>query len=164
MQDFRKLRVWQQAQDLAVRINAMPPRAGGESGGSWRGQLRRSSSSIAANIAEGAMRDTPRQFAHFLEIAIASASETENHLDFALRTRAISGVTATALLSELVIIRRMLVVLRRRVLESTGRDGSRPRLPPETRNPEPETRNPEPETPRTSPDLPAPIRSANRRQ
>lgn len=39
-------------------------------------QLRRSSASIPANIAEGCGRDTKREFVRFLHIAMGSASET----------------------------------------------------------------------------------------
>jgi four helix bundle protein len=67
------------------------------------------------------MRDTPKQFAHFLAIAIASASETESHLDLAFRTQALPDALATVLLSDIVVIRKMLIVLRQRVLSSPGR-------------------------------------------
>jgi four helix bundle protein len=42
--------------------------------------IRRSSRSAPANIAEGFGRETHREFAHYLSIARASLLETDNHL------------------------------------------------------------------------------------
>lgn len=119
MQNFRNLVVWQRAQGLAARVHLVTEQVQvGQA--SWRSQVRRSSQSIAANIAEGAVRDTARQFAHFLSIAIASASETENHLDFAWRIGALSFDQVGPLLDEVVQVRRMLISLRKRVLYDQG--------------------------------------------
>jgi len=119
MQNFRKLVVWQRAQALAARVHAVTESVpAGQA--SWRNQVRRSSQSIAANVAEGAVRDTARQFAHFLSIAIASASEAENHLDFAWRIGALSSEQTGPLLDEIVQVRRMLTTLRKRVLDEQG--------------------------------------------
>jgi four helix bundle protein len=115
MQDFRQLRVWQRSEDFAARVHDVTSDPGASVIGPWRGQLRRASSSIGANIAEGAMRDSPKQFAHFLSIAIASASESESHVDLAWRIRAIPDDVASSLLGEIVNISRMLVSLRQRV-------------------------------------------------
>jgi four helix bundle protein len=43
-------------------------------------QIRRSCSSIPANIAEGCGRDGDAELARFLQIAMGSASELEYHL------------------------------------------------------------------------------------
>ncbi|MHC0440862.1 four helix bundle protein [Flavobacterium sp. 3-210] len=43
-------------------------------------QIKRSSSSIATNIAEGTSRSTNRDKAYFLTISYSSAMETLNHL------------------------------------------------------------------------------------
>lgn len=43
-------------------------------------QIRRSSISIANNIVEGAARNSDKEFCRFLDIAFASAVETENLL------------------------------------------------------------------------------------
>ena len=117
MQNFRNLVVWQRAQSLAARVHLVTDSAAGGGNGAWKGQLRRSVQSIGANVAEGAMRDSPKQFAHFLEIALGSASETESHLDFATRIGALDADSALQLLDEVGQLQRMIVVLRKRVLE-----------------------------------------------
>jgi four helix bundle protein len=43
-------------------------------------QVKRSSSSIATNIAEGTSRNTNKDKAHFLTISYSSAMETLNHI------------------------------------------------------------------------------------
>ena len=59
-----------------------------------------------------------RQFARYLQIAIASAAETESHLDFAQRIDALSQATVRELINETVQLRRQIVSLRKRVLEA----------------------------------------------
>jgi prophage DNA circulation protein len=72
---------------------------------------------VAANIAEGANAAGPRDFARYLQMAIASASETESHLDLALRTAVMPAETVMPFIDEVIEVRKMLIVLRRRVLE-----------------------------------------------
>jgi four helix bundle protein len=48
--------------------------------GSFCDQIRRSSASAPANIAEGFRRYKPRDFARCLRIALGSLGETQNHL------------------------------------------------------------------------------------
>ena len=85
---------------------------------SLRSQLTRSTASIAANIAEGANSAGPRDFARYLQMAIGSSSETESHLDLAFRLALVPAGVVMPLIDEVVVIRKMLIVLRRRVLEA----------------------------------------------
>lgn len=116
MQDFRKLLVWQRSQTFAAAVYGATHAMRGRDVVSLRSQLRRASQSIAANIAEGANAAGPRDFARYLQIAIGSASEAESHLDLAVRTSVLNAASAMPLIDEVVEIRRMLIVLRRRVL------------------------------------------------
>jgi four helix bundle protein len=80
LRDFRKLKVWERAHQLALEAY----RATGNFPDSERygltSQLRRAASSVPANIAEGCGRDGSADFARFLHIAMGSASELEYHL------------------------------------------------------------------------------------
>ena len=77
MQHYSKLQVWQRSHKLVLALyrctNAFPAakRFGRTS------QLRRASSSVPTNIAEGSKRTAPKDYAHFLNIAEGSLSETE---------------------------------------------------------------------------------------
>jgi len=74
-------------------------------------QTRRAAVSIAANIAEGSARSGDKEFAHFLQVALASASKVEYFSiligDLALLKKA----EATKLGSDAAEIKRMLAGL-----------------------------------------------------
>jgi four helix bundle protein len=118
MQDFRKLRVWQRAQYLTAQVYGATRSLRGRDVVSLRSQLTRATASISANIAEGANSAGPRDFARYLQMAIGSASETESHLDLAFRMALMPEADVMPLIDEVVAIRKMLIVLRRRVLET----------------------------------------------
>ena len=74
--------------------------------------MLRALASVGANIAEGSARPTSAQYAHFLSIAIASATEAESHLSLAIALEVVLG-DSQALVVELKSIRAMLFKLRR---------------------------------------------------
>jgi len=80
MKDFHELQVWQKAHQLTLavyRVTAPFPR---EELFGLTSQLRRASSSIPANLAEGCGRTGDAEFSRFCSIAMGSASELEYHL------------------------------------------------------------------------------------
>lgn len=110
MHDFRKLLVWQLGKDLGAdvyRLCAARPRC--ES--AVTSQLRRSALAIATNIAEGCGKSTRAETIRYLDIAAASAAETEHHLDVALDLGMIEAGTREELFARVVSIRRMLHTL-----------------------------------------------------
>ena len=79
MQDFRKLKVWEKAHQLALeayRATASFPK---EEAYGLTSQIRRCSASIPANIAEGCGRSGNNEMGRFLQVAMGSASELEYH-------------------------------------------------------------------------------------
>ena len=80
MQDFRKLKVWDKAHQLALGIYQVTARFPREELYGLTSQIRRASISIPTNLAEGCSRSTDAEFARFLQIAMGSASETEYEL------------------------------------------------------------------------------------
>jgi len=119
MQNFRELRVWEQAQCLATAVHGATKSVRGADASGIRSQIRRSSMSIGANIAEGATSGGGRQFARYLQMAIASAAETESHLDFAERIGLLPEDIVRGLIAETVQLRRQIIALRKRVVGNT---------------------------------------------
>ena len=79
------LEIWQEAVDLVVTIYALTSAFPHEERYGLTSQMRRSAGSVPANIAEGAARQTSKEFAHFLYIARGSLVELETHLLVARR-------------------------------------------------------------------------------
>ena len=116
MKDFRQLQVWQKAHQLTLavyRVTASFPRA--ELYGLTT-QLRRSSASIAANLAEGCGRNGDAEFARFCSIAMGSASELDYHLLLASDLKLINGKDYTELARQTSQVKRMLTGLLQKLI------------------------------------------------
>lgn len=75
---FEDMKVWQDAQDLAVIIYKTTEKFPAQEQYALTSQIRRSASSVSANIAEGFGRSTDKDRAHFYHIALGSLLETKN--------------------------------------------------------------------------------------
>lgn len=75
--------------------------------------MTRSAVSIPSNIAEGAGRNTNREFIHFLSIAIGSMFELETQVLIAERVGYIDNVQSKALQEHLHNLQRMSTVFMR---------------------------------------------------
>ncbi len=80
MQDFKKLKVWRKSHELALAIYRATAQFPKNELYGLTSQLRRSSASIPANIAEGCGRGGQAELGSFLRISTGSASEPEYHL------------------------------------------------------------------------------------
>ena len=80
MGDFKKLAVWHKSHDLTVELYRRTASFPGSEKYELVSQIRRSASSIGANIAEGCGRGGDGELGFFLKVARGSASELENHL------------------------------------------------------------------------------------
>ena len=115
MRDFRKLIVWRRAHGLAVNAHRALHSARAPGAAAARNQLQRAIASIPANIADGCGKRSESEFARYLDIAMGSAKESENHLYFVHDMGWIDRATFAALDAELTEVRKMLFVLARRV-------------------------------------------------
>jgi len=83
--DHKNLDIWKASTELALHIykttNCFPK----EEIYSLTSQIRRSAVSVPSNIAEGAARNSDKEFVHFLYIALGSLSEVETQMIIAER-------------------------------------------------------------------------------
>jgi four helix bundle protein len=77
MKNFKDLLVWQKAHALVLRIYIATKNFPREEIYHLTNQLRRASTSMPTNLAEGCGRFTQRDFAHFIQIAFGSAQEVQ---------------------------------------------------------------------------------------
>ena len=77
MRDFHKLMIWQRSHSLTLEIYKITKTFPKEEVFGLTSQIQRAVSSIPTNIAEGCGRNSNKEFAHFLQIAIGSATELE---------------------------------------------------------------------------------------
>ena len=75
---------------------------------SLRSQIFRAAMSIPANIAEGRRQNSDANFGRFLGYALNSASELEHHLILARDIGAIPEGEFVSLVSQTIIVRKML--------------------------------------------------------
>ena len=80
MSSFKDLMVWNKSMDFAVEIYTVTKLFPSNEQFGLTSQLRRASSSISLNIAEGWGRGTNKSYSHFLRIARGSLYETETCL------------------------------------------------------------------------------------
>jgi four helix bundle protein len=107
--------VWNAAHDLTLFIYGITRTFPKEELFGLSSQLRRSTSSIGANIAEGCGRRSDRELTRFLQIARGSASETEYHLLLAKDLGFVSLDNYKRAQELIVQIQRMLTVLVQRI-------------------------------------------------
>jgi len=81
----KKLDVWRLAMDLVIDVYKVTEGFPKEEKFSLTDQIRRSVISIPSNIAEGAARNTRKEFINFLHIAQSSLSELDTQMELARR-------------------------------------------------------------------------------
>jgi four helix bundle protein len=108
MQDFRNLKVWQKAHALTLAVYRGTRNFPTDERYGLTSQLRRSCASVAANIAEGCARGGDIDFARFVNVAAASASETDYHLLLARDLEYIDESAYQPLFEQISEVKRML--------------------------------------------------------
>ena len=113
MNNFRKLKVWTKAVNLATVAykitNAFPQ---SENYG-LTSQIRRSAVSVSSNIAEGTGRESPNEFCRYLNFAIGSSYELETQFIISRNLNYIDKEQFDGLIFQVVEIQKMLHSLKR---------------------------------------------------
>lgn len=108
MHQYKKLDIWKRAISLATDIYEVTTNFPVEEKYGLVSQLRRCVISIGSNIAEGAGRNTSKDFKRFLNIAYASSCELETQLIIANNLDLLSDNTIKILSSEINQLQKMI--------------------------------------------------------
>lgn len=115
MQNFRDLLVWKKAHAFALSVYITTSKFPREEMYNITSQLKRASTSIPANISEGAGRFTSKDFAHFLQIALGSSHESEYFLLLSKDLHYIDSPAYDVLNKDINEIKAMLISLIKKV-------------------------------------------------
>ena len=118
MADFRNLLVWQKANKLSVATVEAVANIRGSAGSILRAQLLRSIFSIQSNIAEGSSKQSDREFARYVRIALGSTTESANHLILLHDLRLVDEAAFRELNTRVDEIGKMLTGLEKRLRDS----------------------------------------------
>jgi four helix bundle protein len=124
MSDFRKLRVWISARELAKVAYRVAAGMRGPGSVALRDQIVRAALSVPSNIVEGTAHENPREVVRFLQYSIASASEVEGHIQVAADLSMISARDLTATVKLVEEVRMMLYGFIRKVNDDSPNSGS----------------------------------------
>ncbi|RKT01005.1 four helix bundle protein [Chryseobacterium defluvii] len=111
MRDFKKFEVWQLSHQLTLKMYTLTKNFPKEEIFGLTSQIRRSFASIGYNISEGSGRNSDKEFANFINIALGSSNEAENQLVLAKDLGYINENDYQSLLEELTILKKKLVTL-----------------------------------------------------
>ena len=112
LHQFEELEVWKRSSRLAVSILEL---VDGIKLYALRDQMARCCISVPSNIAEGAERDSDREFRRFLAIAKGTAGELRTQLYIGVRAGIFPSEVANPLIQEAKEISSMIEGLRKRI-------------------------------------------------
>jgi four helix bundle protein len=115
VKDFRELKVWEKAHQLTLLAYKLTDTFPKHELFGLTSQIRRCSSSIPANIAEGCGHLGNSEFHRFLQIACGSANELEYHFLLAKDLAFLPEHDYVVAQRQLLDLKRMLVALARKV-------------------------------------------------
>lgn len=85
MNNYRELKIWQKAMDLVEKTYVLTSHFPNEEKYGLISQIQRCAVSIPSNIAEGAGRNSNKEFRNFLGIANGSINELSTQLELSVR-------------------------------------------------------------------------------
>jgi four helix bundle protein len=107
MHNFKELKIWQKALELSVdvyKVTALFPK---EDKFGLISQIKRSAVSIPSNIAEGAGRNSVKEFLYFLSVANGSSYELQTQLLISNKLNFLKDDLLESMLNELDEIQKM---------------------------------------------------------
>ena len=107
MSTHKDLKVWEKSMDLVVSTYKLSSHFPSEEKFGLTSQMRRAAVSVPSNIAEGAARNSTKEYIRFLYISLGSLSELETQFLISKRLDYLSDVLEEAITE----IRKMLLGL-----------------------------------------------------
>ncbi len=108
MNNFRELKVWQKSIELVKQVYLLTTNFPKVEQYGLTQQMRRAAVSIPSNIAEGAGRDSKKEFKYFLSISLGSSFELETQLVLAKEFGFITSDALGNMENGLIEIQRMI--------------------------------------------------------
>ena len=108
MHNYLELKVWQKARKLVKQIYQITNDFPHTEKYVLDAQIKRSAISISSNIAEGAGRETSKEFSRFLDIASGSAFELESQIILAMDLEFINLKDGETLINDIKEIQKMI--------------------------------------------------------
>lgn len=105
--NVKELKIWQKAIDLTIDVYKVTGQFPPEEKYGLTSQIRRAAVSIPSNIAEGAGRNSDKEFLHFLGISNGSSFELMTQLTIANRLDLIDEVQTNTLMNDINEIQKM---------------------------------------------------------
>ncbi len=116
MRNFREYDIWIDSMELVNNIYDLVGYFPKNEQYVLTSQMTRSAISIPSNIAEGASRNSEKDFARFLEIGLGSAFELETQVRIAVKRKYISEDSKTSTIESLISLQKRISALRFKVL------------------------------------------------
>ncbi len=116
MRNFREYDIWIDSMELVNNIYDLVGNFPKNEQYVLTSQMTRSAISIPSNIAEGASRNSEKDFARFLEIGLGSAFELEIQVRIAVKRKYISEEDNTRTIESLISLQKRISALRFKVL------------------------------------------------
>jgi four helix bundle protein len=107
--NFKNLKVWQKAVELAVLVYEVTKSFPTEEKFGITSQMRRSSVSTSSNIAEGSARNSSKAFCNCLDISLGESFELETQLIIAFRTGILPEEKFSLLSLEIAELQKMVI-------------------------------------------------------
>ena len=107
MHNLKELKIWNKAIDLTVEVPKATATFPSDERFGLTSQSRRSAVSIPSNIAEGAGRNSSKEFSNFLGTANGSSYELQTQLVIANRLGLLGDDSLTNLLKEIDELQKM---------------------------------------------------------
>jgi four helix bundle protein len=114
----KNLEAWKQSMDLVVEIYQATKQFPNQEAYGITNQVRRAAVSVPSNIAEGAARQTKKEFANFLHVAQGSLSELDTQIEIANRLGFIDGNCRDKLTAKMEPIDKMMTGLIRHLAKA----------------------------------------------